>query len=658
MRSGSRLIYIAVVGILLLAAGLRFVELVDFPPGVEHDEVAEVLIARGIWAGQHALFFREAYGQEPLFLYLVAGAFGLLGDTLFALRFVSASLGLLTVAAGFRLARRLFGPGVGLVTAGGLGVMLWPVFWSRVGLRGMTLPLLMSLGADALWRALQSSSPAASRRYALLSGLFWGLSAYTYLAARGLPILLGAFVVYLLFFDRALLRRGRRVLAVTFVLAALIAAPLAIYVGLQPDLQYRVGEVSAPLEALLQGQPGPVVANAPPILAMFSLAGDSTVRNNLPGRPVFPEPLWATLFYVGVVVAVCRVRQARYAFVLIWLGAMLSPTLVTAEAPNFTRALGALPAVMLLPGIAWEWIGILLHRDAQRRFAHRDPRRFKLCATLCSSVSLCVLLILNAGLSAYDYFARWPRLPETQFVWQTGLAAAAHSLDADPQAQDVTVAGLSNDSMDAPSLALLLKRRDLRVRWVDSGSPLGSGGALLAFPGGGRLLVPSSVPLNPALAGTLAAWGARGTEYPHFTDYRLPPLSTEGLSLTPFEANIALITATLPAAWAVPGQVLSVLSAWQAGEPPYPPLKIFIHVVDGACVVRAQHDGLDSPPQFWQPGDLIYQLHPIALPPDLQPGRYTVRLGLYDRHTLARYPLADGRDDLDIAALRVCELPP
>ncbi|MBN1486783.1 MAG: glycosyltransferase family 39 protein, partial [Anaerolineae bacterium] len=144
--------------ILLLAVVLRFWELPQLPRGIAHDEVAEVLIARDILKGHHALFFQEAYGQEPLFLYLVAGAMGILGENVLALRFVSASVGLLTVAAGARLARRLFDLQVALITAAGLGVMLWPVFWSRVGLRGMTLPLTMCLGFESLWRALHTPS--------------------------------------------------------------------------------------------------------------------------------------------------------------------------------------------------------------------------------------------------------------------------------------------------------------------------------------------------------------------------------------------------------------------------------------------------------------------------------------------------------------------
>ena len=51
------------VGVLLLAALLRLWALGDVPPGLEHDEVANWLIARDILSGQHALYFTAAYGH-------------------------------------------------------------------------------------------------------------------------------------------------------------------------------------------------------------------------------------------------------------------------------------------------------------------------------------------------------------------------------------------------------------------------------------------------------------------------------------------------------------------------------------------------------------------------------------------------------------------
>lgn len=635
------------LGVLLVAAALRLACLADAPPGVEHDEVAEVLIAQDIWRGQHALFFQQAYGQEPLFLYLAAGALALFGWNVLALRLVSAAVGLLTAAAAARLARRLFGPAAALVTAAGLGVMLWPVFWSRVGLRGMTLPLLMCLGLDALWRAISrspASQPAARARYALLAGLFLGLAAYTYLAARGLPILLGLFVLYLWIVDRPRLRRRWRGLTGALALAAVIALPLFVYLARYPDLQYRVSEVNAPLTRLLQGDWRPVLENVPRVLGMFSVQGDSTVRNNFPDRPVFPEPLWAALFYVGLLVALHRLRDARYGLVLIWLAALLIPTLVTSEAPNLVRALGALPAVMMLPGIGARWVSDLDRKQSAARW----PR-------LTYSV-IGLALALNVWLTVRDYFIRWPQMAETQFVWQTDLAAVARALDADPSAADVTVAGLSNDSMDAPSLALLMRRDAARVRWVDTGSPLSAGGALVAPQWGGRLFVPSIVPLNPALADQLAAWGARRVERARFVEFEWPgsfSIEARGDAPIPFEANVNLLRVDAPASPVSPGRVLTVLSTWQAGAPPYPPLKIFVHVVDADGALRAQHDGLDSPAWSWQPGDVIVQAHPVPLPADLPPGDYALQVGLYHPVTLAPYHTLDGQAGLVVSTLLV-----
>src|SRR5512139_841820 len=86
----SRIELTLVVLLLLLAFFFRTYELTGLGLGVEHDEVAEWQIADGIRHGQHALFFKEAYGQEPLFLYLMAGSISLFGDNVFAIRFTSA----------------------------------------------------------------------------------------------------------------------------------------------------------------------------------------------------------------------------------------------------------------------------------------------------------------------------------------------------------------------------------------------------------------------------------------------------------------------------------------------------------------------------------------------------------------------------------------
>ncbi len=615
--------------VLLVAAAVRFWNLPALPPGIEHDEVAEVLIAEKILSGQHAVFFADAYGQEPLFLYLVAVVLPLLGRNVLALRFVSAAVGLLTVAAGARAARRLFGERVALVTAMGLAVMLWPVFWSRVGLRGMTLPLVLCLGFDALWRALQSPS---QNRHALLAGFWCGLSAYTYLAARALPILLGIFGLYLALSQFDFLRRTWRVWALAIAVALALASPLALYLWRTPQVQTRVYEVDAPLRALRQGDPRAILANVPRLLGMFTLQGDSVERNNVPPLPVFPEPLWASLFWLGLICALWRWREARYGFVLLWLGVMLTPSLATTDAPNFVRTLGALPAAMMAPGIG---LDRLVRWIAQRKNARFWTR------TTC--IVLGGAFLLNLGLMLQNYAGRWPEIPSVQFIWQTDFRAIAGWLDAHPAIRDVTISGPANTSMDPASMDLLLKRADVRVRWVDSGSPLSNGGALVAPQAGGWLLVPDIVPVDAVLEDQLAAWSAVEVPAQRFRAFELPQELPVAGELAAFEGNLSLSQVQLPSAPVAPGQNVMLVSVWHVQAGAHPPFKIFVHLVDAQGAIVAQHDGLDSPAQFWQPGDRIVQLHPLKLPDGLLPGDYAVRIGLYDRETLAPYPLTDGR---------------
>jgi len=80
--------------VLFLAAALRISQLTDVPPGLAHDEVAHWLIAQDILNGHHAIYFSQAYGQEPLYNYTLAGAVALIGNHSLALRWVSMAFSL------------------------------------------------------------------------------------------------------------------------------------------------------------------------------------------------------------------------------------------------------------------------------------------------------------------------------------------------------------------------------------------------------------------------------------------------------------------------------------------------------------------------------------------------------------------------------------
>ncbi|MGB5058472.1 MAG: glycosyltransferase family 39 protein, partial [Candidatus Promineifilaceae bacterium] len=197
--------------VLLAAAALRFIGIVHIsPPGLAHDEVANWLIDHLILSGEHAIYFTRAYGHEAGYHYWQALLVALIGDHALSLRLASGYVGLLGVAVTYALARKLFGVRVALTAAGITAVLFLPVFYGRLGLRAISLPLVSGLSAYFWWQAWDCWRKSAKGQRPLvlfaLAGFFGGLSLYTYLAARAVPIFYALFVVYLAIFHRAELK--------------------------------------------------------------------------------------------------------------------------------------------------------------------------------------------------------------------------------------------------------------------------------------------------------------------------------------------------------------------------------------------------------------------------------------------------------------------
>ncbi len=543
---------------------------------------------------------------------------------------------MLTLAATYRLLRRLFSPTVALVAVAFMATALWPVFWGRVALRAMTLPLMLALGFDWLWRGLTTKAEGRTPlRPFVFAGIFLGLSAYTYLSSRALPILLAAFTVYLAILARDRMRGKWRGLFASYLIGGLIALPLVVTLLANPDLQFRVSEVSAPLDKALQGDWGEVGANVNRTLGMFTVKGDNTVRDNWPDRPVFPEPLGAALFSAGALIAITRVRQPRYALALLWIGAMLSPTVVTTGAPNFTRTLGALPMAFAMPGIAVEFALFWLPRFVPvRNFAALS----RVAGTI-GGVALIGVLGINAVSTYDDYFIKWPAHPETQFVFQADFAAIAKDIDAS-DVMDVSVGGLSNDTMDDSSLYLLRQRKDVRVRWFDSGSPISSGGAIVLPYPVGRIYFPSIVPISESLLQIKTVPIYEETGNVHFRRFQLggafvDPLSSSVGAARQFDNGATFLPESVRLPEQVQaGQPIQFVTQWASLGSALAPRRIFVHLVKvGNDQPVAQHDGLDAPARFWVGQEWLYQQHRLQVPEDAIPGEYELRLGLYDPAT-------------------------
>lgn len=95
------------------------------------------------------------------------------------------------------------------------------------------------------------------------------------------------------------------------------------------------------------------------------------------------------------------------------------------------------------------------------------------------------------------------------------------------------------------------------------------------------------------------------------------------------------------------GASLVVTPAWDVRAVPPADLQLFLAVFDREGAKVAQIDvrpgGANYPPtDQWQPGQQVALPLPIALPPGLPAGEYTLALGLYDPVTWERLPLTAG----------------
>jgi len=634
--------WVALTVLLLLAAMLRCWNLGGVPPGLSHDEIANGLIARQILDGQHAIYFTRAYGHEPFYQYVQAATVALFGEHWLGLRWPSFAFGLLGVAAVYALSRRLFNRSVALLTIAGLTIAFWPLFYARVGLRAITLPFTGALAAYFLARTLEEGSDAAILRIPdqVLGGIFLGLSLYTYMAARALPFIFAAIVLYRFLIPRETRFPWSRIL-VLFLIGGLIAGPLIVWLALHPGAEYRVAEVRRPLDELL--------AN----LNFFGLAGDPWPHQGIPGRPVFAEPVGALLFYLGLVVAIWRWRTPQYGFLLVWLLGALVPSILSAhappglisDAPSSVRNVLALVVVFVYPAVtlteAWRWLS---KRLADREMVISEMRRLVLVAAL---------LLPALLLTMRDYYGLWPRREDVQYFYQTDLTAVGRYLDVLSPETAVTVAGLSVDSMDRPTLAFSAERDVQDVRLCDARETL-------VIPGGGegRVLVPQVVPLEDGqpLHDRLTAWSAMEV-MDHFTVYALEDRKRLSRHVERLASDASLSDGTpmaLPASFS--GQLalvgyeqlprgkdgsIGLLTYWRVEERPNVPLKAFLHLTrDGQLI--AQDDGLASLPEGWAAGDLIIQQHVVRVPAGTPDGLCDLELGLYNPASQERLSVEGG----------------
>jgi hypothetical protein len=91
---------------------------------------------------------------------------------------------------------------------------------------------------------------------------------------------------------------------------------------------------------------------------------------------------------------------------------------------------------------------------------------------------------------------------------------------------------------------------------------------------------------------------------------------------------------TLPNDELGPGDILQLALFWRAEEPIPNRYKVFVHLYDGDGQLVAQTDsepgGALRPTDTWLPGETVIDRYGVLIPLEVDPGSYTLAVGLYD----------------------------
>ena len=658
-----------------MAVGLRLYQIADVPPGLTHDEADHGISAWGVVNGEWPIYFTIGYGREPFYDYVSAGLMTLLGPTYLAGRLATVYFSLLLIPILFTWVRHTFTTPVALLTAAGLALSFWPQMTGRQMLRSTILPTLFTLAVYFFWRALQKSKGAEgqacplgrlgagserSRRRDggelpnypvtqlpitnyLLSGLFLGLTFYTYLPARVLWLIFPALLGFWFLANRPLFHQTWRGTLFVLLVAGLVGLPLFYYLTTHPDVEVRVEELSAPLTAAFNGNFTPLWHSTRDSLRLFIIEGDSTWRYNIPGRPFF-NPVMGLFFYLGLLIALWKTIRHRHApsfFALVWLLLGLSPVFVTGPELATTQAIGAQPVLYLFPAITLEKLGDWEIGRLRNRLSHIRPYRLQF--TVYS-----LLFTFTAVSTFYNYFIIWANEPAVRVQYETTMMTAIRYLN-EHGAGAAAVSTTTPDQFHSPALAqMTLHNPTVTLRWFDAR-------ASLVWPDTANsiLMIPGFTPIAPGLVDYLKDTAVLSQSLSLRASDANRPLdiyqvkAPEAL-LTYFETvpttivgdDVAeLLGYDLQTPTVQPGELVRLATLWRVYQP-LPEAVLFTHMLAPDGTPLAQADRLNAPSYAWQAGDRFVQLHELKVPQGTAVGSYPLIIGLYLRSTLQRLPIS------------------
>lgn len=434
--------WILLAALTTAAAALRLYQLGVVPPGFQFDEAFNGIDAKQVLEGNRPLFLPANAGREVLYTYWQVFVIRLLAlltseepaVNVYTLRLGSALGGILTVPVIFLFLRHALKRESYLVaTFVALAETLnfWHIHFSHFGIRVILMPLMFTAAFGLYWKASVSSGTLRRLTFYTLSGVATGLTVWNHPTGRFAPFVL---ILYTGWLCRGRVqaqtssRSARRTaflgLLLTGVVSFLIFLPLGLVFLERPDFFFaHAADSSVMNEEVYEGSPLRTLGlNLIRVLGMFSFSGDQDWTHNLAGRPVF-DAFMSVPFLAGIYCWARRIAHREdpdrnlLMLLLCWLLIMLTPSILSNDAPDFSRTMPSHPALMVAPGLglAWIWRGAIFQTASS--IWHKAGKTL-----------VTLLVVASGGSTIYDYFIEFPTYSQLYYAYDVDKLDALNSL--------------------------------------------------------------------------------------------------------------------------------------------------------------------------------------------------------------------------------------
>lgn len=456
----KRLVFLLLI--LLLASFFRLWQLDSVPPGLYPDEAINGNEAlETLKTGEFKVFYPDNNGREGLFINLIALSFAIFGVSIWSIKIVAATIGILTVLGLYLLTKELFtcpnfketwagkqsiisplfthsNEALALLSSFFLAVSFWHTNFSRIGFRGILVPFILVFGLYFLIKAFRTKKLSDF----IFSGIFWGIGFYTYISFRVTVIILAAVLFFKLIeylkkekpeiswswlWKKMYLQDGWWKVNLFLMIIILVALPIGIYF-----LQNSQDFMGRTLGVSIFSQENPIKSAFLSLishLGMFNFYGDPNWRHNSAASPML---FWliGILFLIGLILSIkylIKSIKIKYCSLFIvhclligWLFVMLLPGVLTYEGiPHALRVIGVIPVVYIFAAMGgltvYEWLKNII----------KKPKLF---------FALCLLFIVFVGYSEFNkYFYSWAKNPEVERAFSKNYVAIGNYLNSLPQ---------------------------------------------------------------------------------------------------------------------------------------------------------------------------------------------------------------------------------